>query len=552
VRLSDSLKLLTGGSRTAQPRQRTIRGALDWSHELLEEGEKRHFGRLSVFAGGFSLEAAEAVGEDDALDLLSRLVDKSLVVADASAAGAPRYRLLEPVRQYAREKLEEDGEAEEARRRHAGHYLALAESAEPELTSARQQEWLERLEVEHDNLRTALAWFFERKEKEGSLRLAGALGEFWRVRGYLREGLWWLETALDDRPPIPARAKGLVHARWIAWEGVDFDRSAAFSREALALSRELGDKAGAAGALYHLGMVEIYGRMRAEEAWTLFEESLALRRKVGDEVGIGRTLQKMGLLLVVRHDFEQAAQLHEQSLALARKTGDTLGIVMALWLGALASLGLDDHRSVETFCAEGISLAQQLKRTHAVTFMLNVLAASAGAQDRPARSARLWGTSESLLDSLGLALGPAERYHYRSYVTAARASLDDDAAWEAAKEEGRAMGLVRAVEYALSGGEVEAAAPESTFARGVASEPLTRRQREVSSLVARGLSNQQIAKELSISEYTVENHVRNTLKKLGFRSRVQVAAWVAKQGRSRNRSGALRLSASSARAIFHI
>jgi predicted ATPase/DNA-binding SARP family transcriptional activator/DNA-binding CsgD family transcriptional regulator len=532
IRLSNSLNLLTGGGRTAQPRQRTIRGALDWSHELLTEDEKRLFARLSVFAGGWTLEAAEAVSEGDALDPLSRLVDKSLVVVEVprGTQTAPRYRLLEPVRQYAREKLEAaqiPEKADATRRRHAECYLALAERAEPELLGARQTKWLERLEVEHDNLRAALSWFFERGEAEANLRLAGALGEFWRVRGYLREGLWWLEAALGAGPPTPARVNALVHAGWISWECLDFERAAAFSEEALALSRELGDKAGAAAALYHLGMVEIYARMRAKEAWRLFEESLALRRELGDEVGIGRTLQKMGLLLVVGQDFERAAKLYGESLALARRAEDKLGIVMALWLGALASLGFGDHRQVEKLCEEGLGLAVQLKHTHAVTFMLNVLAASAGAQDRPSRSARLWGASEALLDSMSLALGPAERYHFRSYVVAARESLGD-AAWEAAKHEGRAMSLEKALEYALSReepGPPEGATPESTATDGL----LTRHQREVAAMIARGLSNQRIAAELTLSERTVETHVHNILKRLGLGSRTQLAAWVREQ-----------------------
>lgn len=531
IRLSDSLKLLTGGGRTAQPRQRTIRGALDWSHELLTADEKRLFERLSVFAGGFTLEAAEAVGEDDALDPLSRLVDKSLVVVEVpqGAHEAPRYRLLEPVRQYAREKLEAriPQEADAVRRLHAQCYLALAERAEPELLGARQTEWLERLEVEHDNLRAALSWFFERGEAEANLRLAGALGEFWRVRGHLREGLWWLEAALGTGAPTPARVNALIHAGWISWECVDFERAAAFSEEALALSRELGDRAGAAAALYHLGMVEIYARMRAEEAWKLFEESLSLRRELGDETGAGRTLQKMGLLLVVGQDFERAAKLYEESLALARRAGDKLGIVLALWLGALASLGFGDHEQVEKLCDEGLGLATQLKHTHAVTFMLNVLAASAGAQDRPARSARLWGASEALLDSMSLTLGPAERYHYRSYVAAARESLGD-AAWKAAKEEGRAMSLEGAVEYALSQDE-EAIMPGHPSVEGSAGLLLTRRQREVCALVARGLTNDQIASELVLSRRTVETHVHRILKRLRLVSRSQIAVFWAKE-----------------------
>ena len=256
-----------------------------------------------------------------------------------------------------------------------------------------------------------------------------------------------------------------------------------------------------------------------------------MRRDLGDEVGIGRTLQKMGLLLVVGQDFERAAKLYVESLALARRAEDKLGIVMALWLGALTSLGIGDHRQVEKHCEEGLGLAVQLKHTHAVTFMLNVLAASAGAQDRPVRSARLWGLSEALLDSMGLTLGPAERYHYRSHVAAARERLGD-AAWEAAKGEGRAMGLERALEYVLSGeesGPAKGETAEPTAANGL----LTRRQREVATMISRGLSNQRIAAELTLSERTVETHVHKILKRLGLRSRTQLAAWVQDQRPSR-------------------
>jgi predicted ATPase len=187
-RLDDSLLLLTGGGRTAVPRHRTLRGALDWSHELLSEDEKDLFGRLSVFAGGWTLEAAEAVGaggsveEDYVLDLLSGLVDKSLVV-------------------------EERGESEEARRRHAGFFLALAEEAEPRLWGPEDMEWLERLEVEHDNLRTALSWTLERGEAELGIQLAGALWTFWEAQGYFGEGRRWLEEALEKADLVSAAAR---------------------------------------------------------------------------------------------------------------------------------------------------------------------------------------------------------------------------------------------------------------------------------------------------------------------------------------------------------
>jgi predicted ATPase len=216
-RLGDSLKLLTGGGRTVMPRQRTLRGALDWSYELLLGGEKKLFRRVSVFAGGWTLKASEAVvwgegGEEgEVLDLLSGLVEKSLVVAEPTAEGGVRYRLLEPVRQYALAKLKESGEAETAKRSHAEHFLVLAEEAEPELFGPQEVEWWNRLEEEHDNARAALSWSLEGADPELGLRLAGALRLFWLSRGYYGEGRRWLEEALawDGGVSVMARVKAL-------------------------------------------------------------------------------------------------------------------------------------------------------------------------------------------------------------------------------------------------------------------------------------------------------------------------------------------------------
>ncbi len=524
-RLSDSLRLLTGGSRTATLRQRTLRGALDWGYELLEEPEKRLFCRASVFAGGWTLEAAEVVGagegieEGDVLDLVSRLVEKSLVVAGATPGGALRYRMLEPVRQYGRVRLRESGEMEAARRRHAAWYLALAEEAEPKLVGAEQAGWMEYLETEHDNLRAALERFLEEGEAEKGLRLAGALGEFWRVRGHLGEGLRWLEAALANGEEAPhARVKALVHAGWIAWVRADFGRSMTFSEEALELSRKLGDKAGAATALFNLGMVAIYDQMRAEEARALFEESLALRRELGDEAGASRALQRLGLISVVQQDFGRAAALYEESLMLARKAGDKVVVAISLWVGTLAHLGLGDHRLARELAEEGFDLARQTGHAHITALILHVLAALAGSQGRPARSARLWGAAETLRETIGVALGPAERYHYGPYIAAAREGLDE-VTWEAALAEGRAMATERAVEYALSEKEPAALAGPPSNAPSV---KLTRREKEIAALVARRLSNRQIALALTISERTVDKHVANILKKLGLHSRQEI------------------------------
>ena len=296
-RLTDSLKLLTGGARTAVSRLQTLRGTFDWSYELLSAEEKKLFGRLSIFAGGWTLEAAEAVAAVELVeevkdpDLLWGLVEKSLVVAKRGDEGTVRYRLLEPVRQYALEKLEASGEAEANRRRHAEFFLALAEEAEPKLWGPDQVVWLKRLEVEHDNMRAALSRSIERGEDELAVRLAGALRWFWHGQGHYGEGRRWLEEALsrDSRASVAARAKALSAVGWLAMDQDDTDRVVEAAEEGLKLSAgtEIQDLFGAS----FMRMLGSVARMRGdyEQASQLYEESLVLSRNAEDR-GASRTL----------------------------------------------------------------------------------------------------------------------------------------------------------------------------------------------------------------------------------------------------------------------
>jgi predicted ATPase/DNA-binding SARP family transcriptional activator/DNA-binding CsgD family transcriptional regulator len=529
-KLEKAANLLATGDRMADPRHRTLRGMLDWSYDLLDAPERSLFGRLSVFAGGWTLEAAEAVGagggieEDEVLDILSHLVDKSLVVAEPGKEGV-RYRMLEPVRQYGSKKLEEsEQESGVAQHRHATFFLALAQGAEPHLRGARQGEWLERLELEHDNLRAALSWALEGAEAELALRLGGALGEFWHVRGHLSEGRRWLQAALaQSDAPDAARAKALSQAGYIAWEQGDYQRSVALSQESLALSRKLGDKVSASTALYTLAWAALFSN-ELEQASTLTEEALKLQRETNDTVSFVRTLLIVGLVAVGQHDHERAIALHEETLALARKEGDGFAMVLSLGLGQLASLGLGDYQRVRTLLKGGFDLSRRLKMMHLTAANLHLSALLSGVQAQPVRAARLWGAAESLREVIGTLLSPWERHVYGPYIDAARAQLDE-AAWEAAWAEGRAMPLEEAAEYALS--EEELASPATSTPEphpGKAARGLTEREEEVAFLVARGLTSRQIAAELSISAHTVDTHVRRILKKLGLRSRAQITA----------------------------
>jgi len=538
-RLKDSLTLLTVGNRTATPRQQTLRGTLDWSYELLSESEKRLFRRLSVFAGDWTLGAAEVAGagdgidRKDVLDLLSGLVNKSLVVAEATGEGGVRYRLLEPIRQYAREKLEGSEEGEVVRRRHALWFLALAEEAEPELRSEHQGLWLERLETEYDNMRAALGCFLEQEETEPALRLCGALGDFWHMRGYLSEGWRWLEAALEEgEGPATVRIKALVRAARIAWELGDYEATTVLGEECLALSRELGDTADKAEALYVLGLTGLV-TMELERASAVFKEAASLQRELGDTVGLAHTLQGLGLVELGRRDFVRAQELREESLALARKAGDDFGIILALALGALVALHYDDYGQVRTLCAEGLKISRQAEIAHGIVFHVQISAMSAGAQGQSVRLARLWGAAEALSESMGVTLYPIERRDYAPYVDTARAELDE-ATWEAAFAGGQTMAAEEAVEYALSAQESAppTSPPPPTSKRQADRRPstvLTRREREVASMVIQGLTNRQIASELVLSEHTVHRHVASILKKLDLHSREQVASRLAER-----------------------
>lgn len=446
-RLEGSLDLLAGGSRTAEPRQQTLRATLDWSHDLLSEAEQAFFSRLSVFAGGWTLEAAEAVcrgggiEEGDVLDLLGGLVDKSLVVAGATTGGAVRYRMLEPIRQYARAKLQESGQADEVQGRHASFFLALAEEAEPELAGPEQSLWVERLEGEHDNLREALTWLLERGKAETGLRFGGALWRLWFAQGYLSEGVRWMEQVLasGERAASPVRVKALEGMGWLAQYQGDFERAEATYEEMLKLSRELGDMGNVATALNSLGTVaaqqgeheratalleenlQILVHLEDEEnaatmlkryhalnllgflainqdddharGTALWEESLALARVAGDTFEVGTTLSNLGYAVLLQGDHERATTFGKEALAVAHELGSA-GVEIipetSVNLG-LAALGRGEHDRATADFEEAVVMSQNLGRKPTVINTLEGMASLAGALEEDARAARLWG-----------------------------------------------------------------------------------------------------------------------------------------------------------------
>jgi predicted ATPase/DNA-binding CsgD family transcriptional regulator len=537
VRLDDRFRLLTAGTRKALPRQQTLRATLDWGYDLLSEAERALLRRLSVFAGGWTLEAAEAVcGADgiessEILGLLSRLVEKSLVVAE-TLNGAGRYYLLETVRQYAQEKLVEGAAADELRRAHRDWYLAFAERAARELRGPREDVWLERLDKEHDNMRSALEW--SKVEKEGAeagLRLAGALHWFWWHRDHWNEGMRWTEDALarSSEGPPSALPRALAAAMHFAWGRGDYVLAAAFVEKGLPLCRELGDKESNGQFLLYLGNIAS-AQGDYERATALFDECLHVAQELGDGWLYGVTLGRLGRMARYQGDDERAAAFHAQGLVALRALGNKFATAYALNRCsrdvALAQRRYDE--AVPLF-KESLLLSREARSRWRSEECLEGLAQVASARGQYEHAARLFGAAEAQREIVGQRYEPADQASHEQWVAPARAALGDTT-FSAAWADGRVMTLEQAVEYALAWVEPDEPAKPRQPGRAPKGDPLTAREREIAALVARGQTNREIATTLVISERTADAHVQNILNKLGFSSRAQIAAWAAERG----------------------
>lgn len=363
-RLDDRFRLLSGGARTAVPRQQTLRAMVDWTYDALSGTERRVFDRLAVFGSGFDLEAAEqVVGDHEVLDVLTGLVNKSLVVAERPGAGGrTRYRLLETMRHYARERLAESGDATEVRTRHLARAVAIAADAQAAVDGPDQAAVLDRLEAEHDDLRVALAWGTSGGDPEPALRLAVALGRFWEVRGHLSEGRSWLEAALaagggGELPGL--RAAALNGAAVLAQHQGDYHASRGLYEHSLALRRRLDDHLGTAAALVGLGnLAALQGRLDA--ARDLFSESLAIGRELEHDRVVAASLTNLGWVAHGRGDLRGARAMYEEALDVRRRQGDGHGTAMVLAnLGDLA-LQQGDLETSHALHTEGLDLRRRL------------------------------------------------------------------------------------------------------------------------------------------------------------------------------------------------
>ena len=449
--------LSTAWARDLPERQRTMRATLDWSHELLSEPECGLFRRLSVFAGGFSLEAAEAVeaSEDPGAVLgpLGVLVEQSLVQKEPRKVGGDvRYEMLEPVRQYALDRLEESKDAEETRMRQAAYFLALAEAAEPELRGPRQAEWLERLEQEYGNLRAVMSWALNTEGGDAgtAARLIWALRPFCWFRGHQREGSRWAEAVLKRDLPKALRAKALVAAGSFAYGYGDYERCEMYLEECLELSQTVGDNLQSAWARFGLGLAAM-GRIDHEAAASHLEEASRTFREVGEDYGVAQVTAFLGMVALSRGEPDRATPIFEESLTLAQRIGDRGHAYVALYNLAKVALSRGDHGQAASMLEEGVALSAQMKDLANLAHYLEGLAVVAGMRGEAERSATLSGAAERLLqDTSALVYNyyvPDPSLRERA-VAESRAALGDDA-FEEARERGREMSFEQAVQYAL-------------------------------------------------------------------------------------------------------
>jgi non-specific serine/threonine protein kinase len=537
ARLEYALPLLTGGARDHPARLRTMRDAIAWSHDLLDDTEQTLFRRLAVFVGGFRLDAAEVMGgqgdgemSPSVLDGIWSLVEKSLVkLVDDPVASEPRYQVLETVREFGLERLAASGEERAVRAAHARYYLGLTEEAEPELTGPLQVVWFDRLETDHANLRSALGWAIAHDEETG-LRMAGALVRFWDHHSHVSEGRRWFDAALAaGRCSGSVRAKALWGAGTLAIGAGDYEGAERVLTEGLALAREAGDPYLAGFALNGLGSVALYGD-DYERAEALHEEGLALLRQIGDTDGVAALLGNLAFGAEVRGDYGRARFRYEESLALYRKMGSSHGTGSMLSRLGRVLLAQGAFRQAEDLFKEGLALSQGLGHKGYAGSCLGGLAGVATAQGQRERATRIFGALDALYEASSIAQPPSDRAANARNLESLRTTMDA-ASFTAAWEAGRAMPFDQLIAETLAAEEL-GATPDSPIASpiGALFPALTDREAEVLRELVSGLTDREIAKALAISPRTVSGHVSHLLAKLGVDTRAAAAAFAVREG----------------------
>jgi predicted ATPase/DNA-binding CsgD family transcriptional regulator len=615
-RLNDRFALLTGGNRTALiPRHQTLRTTMDWSYDLLSKQEQALFRRLSVFAGGFELEAVEAIcsGDDvkvkDVLDLLSHLIDKSLVMVVSRESDVARYRLLETIRQYADERLKENHETENLRQHHASFFLELAERAKPELTGPDQKLWFERLDREKDNSRSAFNWLLK-NEVEAAARLASGLFWYWHTYTLWSEGREWYDRLLksgilpDESQPLTTamRAQILYEAGWIAADEMDTSQSQVLSEQSLALYRELRDKRGVALVLNTLSWL-IYYQSDFSKAKALAEESLNLYKEVEYKSKYENVLNLLGNIARAQGYYDESINYHREVIKLSTETGDKASAASAVslcgytaWLqGNLAEAkklteqglklsrevnlewtvadnltGLGDIACVQgdyqeasklydesnliwervgkprergsTVFSQGWLARVQGNHTQAIEFfkealmlwrevgdkrhMVECLEGIAGVctdLGKAEFSAKLMGAAEIIREETNSPLPPVYSANYDRDVVMIRAQLGETKfikVWV----EGRALKMEQTIEEAMQITSTQKSSVPFIAQPADSPERLNERELEILRLIARGLSNHEIANQLVLAVSTVKWYINNIFGKLHVGNRTQAVA----------------------------
>lgn len=536
-RLTDRFELLSTGTRGAPARQQTLRALMDWSYDLCSPEEQRLWARVSVFAGGFDLEAVEDVCAEEGglltrgwiVDGLTKLVDKSILIR-TEPDGRVRYRVLETVRQYGHDLLARSGEQRWVRRRHCDYYMRMAERAEAEWFGPHQQAWSWWLRTEQANMRAAMDFCYAEPDRaETGLRIASALRVYWLTgTGSINEGRRWLERLLETHPDqTTVRAKALSVYAWLALLQNDVAGAMPSLTAGRALAERLGDEMTLAYVTQLSGAAEeIQGNLAA--ARPLLEDAVVRHRSLGDRMGVTFALGRLARVTLAMGELDRAVRLCEQSVALSAEHEEDWSRAHALWIMGMALWQRGDYQRAATLERESIRLKGIFHDLLGIAVAMETLAGIATDCDQPERAAFLLGALDGHWRSTKLALPDyMNRYHDRN-VQKTEDALGS-ATYAKAWQEGAAWSLDDAIDFASRQQAAQPTGSATVPAPREESTPLTRRQTEIAELIAQGLSNREIANRLVISQRTAETHVENILTKMGFTSRAQIAAWVAER-----------------------
>ncbi|MBW4818410.1 protein kinase domain-containing protein [Rhodococcus qingshengii] len=526
-KLSDRYRLLSRGRRRAPARQQSLRLCIDWSHDLCTPQERTLWSRLSVFAGSFELDAAEAIcadGDDvqNVLDIIASLVDKSILVREEDGLTV-RYRMLDTLRDYGREQLSATEELMTLRRRHSDWYRQLAREAEAEWISANQLTWILRLDREHPNLRDALRFRISQQNPD-SIDFATALYPFWFSRGLLREGRRWLESAVstDNGRHRVDTVRALCAQSVLAGRQGDLPAGAQLLSAARTASDHIDDEVAQAHLHHAEGMHALYSG-NIQRAATSFSAALAtLRTRPTPFLRIS-TLQGLGLASGLLGDTDQAIARNEEAITLSADLGESVYRARSFWVLGLQVWQLGNLDRATGLLGQGLRMARVVDDPLSAAWCLEALAWIAAKSDRAEHAAQLMGAAEGLWESVGSTPVhiPGLHIHHDECARRAQDTLSRKRFYDAFHA-GRRMTLADAVAFALDEDTpVPPAHPDTENCH------LTKREHQVAELVAEGLTNRAIATRLVISNRTAQGHVEHILTKLGFTSRTQIAAWVA-------------------------